>query len=336
MERDERTALFNKNGEMNLQGISMHPSWIYNRENLPCRHTQMLEEDRYLIVTDWFYLLLSIADCAARKRARAVLIDRKKKEVISRQAVLAPMPGWSMPCESTSGAAVFKNREVDLRLENCESRHHIYCEWKKFTGRAPLKVDCWLDDGRPACLSMSSMHPESSAFSCREDHFNLHAQGRIVFNWHLYTLDPGKDRALLQWNRQGKAFQRERCLFSGMGTVKSRPFGFAFFEQPNGEAGHGRLACLYEGRLHIFEDVTLSRTARTVPPLCTMRSSNGKVDAVFTVQAIAQESAGLFIRPCTDQECLGVMNGKIILENGRTLWMEHLPAVLENSFRHAE
>lgn len=323
--------LLDEQGNLTEPGFARKPYWIYNRKNLPASRMRIKEWDYYLIFFGQAAMAFTISDLGYIRMASVSFIDFDSQSEITKTVLAAPALSWTMPDKSSEGIINWKSKDVDLRFESTRQGKHIWCEWKKFSGKSNLKADIWLSDLPEESMVIATPFDQGKHFYYNQKMNNMAASGKVIFNWHLYSLDPKKDMGVMDWGR-GYWPWNVHWLWGTCSTViKGKPFGFSIGYGFGNTSAASENVLYYQGKIHKLDDVVFEIPEN---PMETWKitSSDGRFEAFFTpkIDRAAKLSAGPVH---SDQhQYFGLINGKVILDSGRTLWMEHLHCAFENIY----
>lgn len=323
--------LLNADGTLQEPGFARKPYWTYNRNSLPCSHIRMKEWDYYLIFSQTFALAFTLSDLGYARMASASFIDFKERTETTKTALLGPSIHYFMPENSEEGSTAWKSREVDLRFESCASGKHIWCSWKNFHGKAELKADIWITDVPEESMVIATPFENGSHFYYNQKINTMRASGKVVYDWHLYSLDPAQDQAVLDWGRGYWPWKVHWLWGTCSSMIKGKPFGFSIGYGFGDTSAASENVLFYHNRIHKLDDVTFEIPENPMD-VWKITSSDGRFEAFFTpeIDRAAKISAGPV--KSDQHQYFGVINGKVRLDSGKTLWMEHLRCAFENIY----
>lgn len=323
--------LLSEQGTISEPGWARTSVWTYNRKNLPVPHVRMKEWDYYLVMNEQLAVAFTISDLGYLSMASVTFILFEDETQVTRTELSMPGMNYFMEDNPDQGVVEWRNNKLLLRFEMGPGGKHVYCEYKKFYKGSDFKADIWFDHLPAESMNIATPFENSKCFYYNHKMNAMSASGRIVFNWHLYHLDPSHDYGVLDWGRGYWPYKSHWFWGTASGLCQKKPLGINLGYGFGDTEAATENVLLYEGKIHKLDDVAFHIPNDPMKPW-TITSSDGRFEALFVpkIDRAAKMDYGVI---CTDQhQYFGTLSGFCTLDDGRTLELEDFPAALETVY----
>lgn len=325
----QQQDLLNADGRIAEPGFSFQPVWRYNRENLPASHMRIKEWDYYLVMTDTFGVAFTISDLGYARMASVSFLDFEKKTDITRTFLGGPSVSYTLPVSPQTGVCEWKSRGVLLRFETAPNGKHVYCEIRRFNKAAPFRADLWFEDLPEDSMNIAIPWKDSRHFYLNQKMNCMPCSGKIVYDWHVYHLDPSKHYGVQDWGRGFWPFDTHWYWGTCSGQIKGKPFGFNLGYGFGDTSAASENMVFWNNKAWKLDDIEFRIPDNPMDPW-TITSSDGRFEAVF--QPDLDRSAKLTAGPVSSDQhqYFGLISGTVQLDGKTKLKMENLRAAIED------
>lgn len=311
--------LLDENGHLIEPGWSKSLIQKYDRNMIKKRKTRIKEWDYYYIMSNSnkFCLCLTISDLGYLGMYSVSFVDLENAVEHTQSELTAfPLGKTNLPSTSAKGDVAFKNKNLDISFAHSGSSRLIKMNYKTFDNKQRISCDIKLtDEPQDSMVIATPWAEDKKAFYYNQKINCLRASGTVTYKGKIYTLNPEKDFAGLDWGRGVWTKDNYWYWGSGSGQINGVPFGFNLGYGFGDTTAASENVIFYDGKANKFDDVVFNISDNYTDPW-TIKSSDGRFDMDFT--PIIDRNALIDVKVIvTDQhQVFGKMNGTAVLDDG--------------------
>lgn len=319
--------LLGTNGRLIEPGWSTSLVQRYNREQIKKPRFRIKEWDYYLVMGDDFALAFTISDDGYVGLQGASFLDftvpREHTETLLDPF---PMGRMHMPRDSSQGVTSYHRKgRLDMEFSVGPGTRRILCDFKRFDGDKDLTCDITLSQPPMDTMVIATPWKEDPRCFYYNQKINcMGASGRVVYGGKVYTFDPQRNFATLDWGRGVWTYDNTWYWGSGNGVIDGKPFGFNIGYGFSDRSSATENILFYDGKAHKLDDVTFHIPPDSYLKPWTFTSSDGRFEMDFVP---ILDRCGKIDLKCivTDpHQVFGKMSGKAVLDDGAVLEVRDL------------
>lgn len=330
----EARPLLTEAGELTQTGWARKNLPIYRRSDIKVSKLRVKEWDYYLVANDRFAVALTVADNGYMGLDSISLLEFQNKRQTTKSPIrLLPMGRTGLPDSSGEGVTASSGKGYGLTFL------HTSGEDGTPVRRLLFQMDNFRD-GRSIQGSLTLFHePEESMTICtpfdKPGHFYLNqkincmrAGGEVTLGDETFSFDPADSFAVLDWGRGVWTYRNTWYWSSASGLAEGQPFGFNLGYGFGNTSAATENALIYEGKVHKLSHVKFHIPGRPgqedfLRPW-TFTSDNGRLELEFTPILDRAACTDLKLLKSDQHQVFGRFNGRVVLDDGRTLQVKDL------------
>lgn len=338
-------SLLSDDGEI-TGGYSDHELLHYNRENIRSNPMRIKEWDWYQISdsTGRYIIQFTYGHASYIGQIGATMFDTKERRYLFRKSHLIPMvmDRMKMPATGEGDSHIFWQNAMRTILVDFKTEDHCRELTFTFDGFQAHFTLFPLQSGEIVIGIPFDEDPK--AFYYNEKYNCYQADGVVTFTdpetHQRVTISfgprPGdlKGYGLLDWGRGVWPWSTEWYWSNGTGMAEGKIFGF------NLGCGFGNTQAatenvlFYEGKTHKLGKVTISHDSKDYMKPWSLVEENGRCNLTMSPQYDRMTRDRFLWVNNHCHQVFGLFNGSVILDDGRELVIDNLPAFAEHAVNH--
>lgn len=322
----EPIDLLNEFGELNAPGFSRHLVQKYDRKKIKAPKFKIKEWDYYIIHNGEYGIALTIADNSYMSLVSASFFDFGEHPFEKTVSSMKPFSNGkiNMPSSSENGDIHYQDKNVKMDFYNDGKKRHLVCDYINFDGEKRLGCDIVLSNMMDESMVIATPFKENKkAFYYNQKINCMDAVGTIKYGKTVVELKKGEAYGTLDWGRGVWTYENTWYWGSMSTVIDGHRFGFNIGYGFGDTSAATENMLFVDGKAHKLDQVTFNIPLKDgkddfLSPW-TFTSNDGRFEMNFTpiLDRIAYTSALIIL---SDQhQIFGKFNGKVILDDGRSL-----------------
>lgn len=321
--------LLDEHGGLRACGWARDLLLQYDRDDITAPKKRIKEWESYLILNDACALQLSIADHGYAGLVCASLVDFRKSfqhtKVVKK---VLPLGRMGMPCSSKYGDATYTEKRVGMNFSKAAAKRYLKCELLNFI------------DGKNLYANMELEESEQNTLVCAlpfaEDKHCFHYSQKTIYpqisgiarcGGEEYVFLPSNTFGLLDWGRSVWPHTTTWNCACCSGSTQDGPVSFYLSDGPADSGTTSESACFYRGQLSKLEQVSFSHPTGKGPWTITAAGKRLSIQFEPAIPYHRELSVGLGAH--RSDLIFGLFSGKITIDGGITLRVDHLAGFVE-------
>ena len=327
--------LHDENGRLIETGYATELVKTYDRSRVAANRLRIKEWDYYAVCTDRFAFALTIDHNGYMTMDSISLLDFERNRQITKSMMNIPLLApRKLPSTSVKGDISVAGKGYRMTFENNGSSRRLSGFMDCFEKEKTVVFDLALTDAPKETMVIVTPfrdHPE--AFYYNQKINCLRVGGTITLGNLEYHCDPADTFAVLDWGRGVWTYDNTWYWGSASGLVDGVPFGFNIGYGFGDTSAASENVVIYDGKIHKLGQVRFEIPVKDgetdyLSPW-TFSSDDGRFEMRFEplMDRSAKTDLGII---CSDQhQVFGRFSGTAILDDGRSLQIDHLTGFAE-------
>jgi hypothetical protein len=322
------TPLLDEEGKLTNPGFAKSMLYDYDRSKITAKKIRIKEWDFYQISNRETLLQLTIGHVTYGGAINATLLDLTNgNRYDATYPLIFPKDKLKMP----------KNPEVDHKLEfnkkdfyMCfdvkEGKRHLICKTKK------CDIDVTLNQPHKDAMVIATPFKEFNNYFYLNEKINcMGAEGYAQFGDKKVTFTPDKSFGLLDWGRGVWPYRHSWFWGNGSTIIDGHSFGFNIGWGFGDTSKATENMLFYDGKAHNIDVITMTGDLKDLTSKCILTSSDKRFEMTFQPIFDNHTKTNLVVAHNECHQVFGDFNGKIVLDDGKTLIIKNMWAFIENS-----
>lgn len=331
------TPLLNDKGELIQKGYSTQAVLTYNREQIKAAPWRVKEWDFYQVNNDDYCLQMTVGHVGYAGNVNVKLFEFATGIHYEISDILAfPFSSLNLPRSAEEGNVSFRGKHLTIDFELFEGGRRLKCKGIK-KGHPSIDVDVTLAQPDKASIVLATPFKEKKTQFYYNHKINMMpATGTVKIgnNDKVYTFAERDSFGLLDWGRGVWPFSHEWVWGSGASYVNGKRFGFNIGFGFGDTSQATENIVFYDGRAHKLTDVHIDLFENGLMTPKKITSSDGRFEMEF-IPIYDQKTATklLFVNNKCNQ-IFARFKGKVVLDDGSVLNIEHCTGFVEHAFNN--
>ncbi len=340
----KRQKLLDKNGHIMEPGFARHLVWDYDRRDIHAPKCRIKEWDYYLIQNEDYAVAFTISDLAYLGMVSVSFLNLKEGfEKTNTVLDAMPMGKYKLGKNSNDGNAKFKNKQMRLSYKTEAAKdgkpmkRYILCQYPNFLDGQDFEAKICLEQPKMESMCIATPWKEKpTAFYYNQKIACMPATGYAKLGNKKFVFTPTRDFGILDWGRGVWTYDNTWYWGIGSGQIDGVPFGFNLGYGFSDRSCASENVIYYNNKVHKLEDINFGIPKCGPKPLdydymkpWHLTSSDGRFEATLTPILDRHSLTDVKIIESTQHQIFGRINGKAILDDGKTMEMKDFPCAIE-------
>ena len=333
MKQNEITSCVNL---LDSDGCVLNPGYAksalfkYNRNEIKANQLRIKEWDYYCVLNDHFGIALTIADNSYMGLDSITLFDFDHKTEISQSFMqFLTLGKKNFPSSSNEGEVKvhYKTHMIHFYLEG--NNRVLEFNVTNFKDNKALGGRVVLNEVPSESMVIATPFDKPKHFYYNQKINCMRAEGEIRFGSEVFNFHKEDSFGVLDWGRGVWTYANTWYWGSASGLVNNKPFGFNIGYGFGNTSAATENMLFYEGKAHKLSEVTFhipldeNGHEKYLEPW-TFTSDDGRFELDFIPILDRNSNAKVLFIQSDQHQVFGHFSGKVILDDGEVLKVEHL------------
>lgn len=333
----QKGPLLSDKGELLQKGYSTEAVLTFNKEQIKAAPWRIKEWDFYQVNNDDFCLQMTVGHVGYAGNVNVKLFEFATGTHYEISDILVlPFGSLNLPRSAEQGNVSYKGRLMNIDFEVFNGGRRLRCKAHK-KGVPSMAVDIMLSQPDKTSIVMATPFKEKRTQFYYNHKINMMpATGTVTIgsNEKVYTFKEEDSFGLLDWGRGVWPFSHEWVWGSGSAYVNNKRFGFNI-GFGFGDTSHAtENIVFYDGVAHKLTDVHIDLFEGGLMSPKKITSSDGRFEMDFIPIYDQQTATKLLFVNNKCNQIFARFKGKVILDDGTELVIDHCTGFVEHAFNN--
>ena len=335
---EKKGNLLTEQGILSEVGYSKNLLLSFNKDSL--KSTSRLKEwDSYVIMDDSFALCLTIANLSYAGVIKASVLDFRNKQTYSRTSkIMFPKDKVFMDQNNGDGFSICTTKNAEFKFETKNGERFLIGTFKNFyknnTYLGDLTFEIKVFKAPEESIVNAKSFKNKKHFLYTQKIIGLNAEGRVNINGRTYVFDDQLTSVSYCFARGVVPYKTDWYWATMQGkNDDGKVIGFNIGNIIDDDEESSENIIYYDGKVHKLDGskIFIQHEGFKTNYLgtWTFYTNDGRLELFFEPRMEEKNGYNALVIRHSPHRVFGHFNGKMILDDGTEITIEHMPGVAE-------